>query len=370
MSYVRQEQAARLIGVVRKFMRHLEIVMGFDAFRTEVYHSAQKVLSDIEHPHAPYYTGIPIMIPPLVSFGTSTWTYEGWKRQVYLKDYPKGTFIRDCLAEYCQFSYKGYPLFRTVGNDSSFYRPPTGPQLATYSEQMPTSFEMCFKVWQDITVPVFAQHPRYGMRAGKPNPRFLDAQIFNELVLTPFRQAKFYDQAGPFLFEFQRHGIPTEEFCSKLDSFFGHLPKEFKYAVEIRNPGLLGPAYRQVLERHGIAHVYNHWCSMPGLAEQHQRMRELFTAEFCVLRLLTPLNISYEEAKKRAEPYNRIVAELPDMRREAVDLIQRSITDVKRAYVLVNNRSEGNAPKTIQGLVEMLCDRDFPSTSRDTKTIE
>lgn len=81
-------------------------------------------------------------------------------------------------------------------------------------------------------------------------------------------------------------------------------------------------------------------------------MGETFTAKFCVLRLLTPLKMSYEEAKKRAEPYNRIVAELPDMRREAIDLIQRSIKDVTQAYVLVNNRSEGNAPKTIQGLVE------------------
>jgi len=63
---------------------------------------------------------------------------------------------------------------------------------------------------------------------------------------------------GPFLFEFQRHGMSSEEFCSRLDSFFGQLRKDFKYAVEIRNAGLLGSEYRQVLEWHGVAHVYNH----------------------------------------------------------------------------------------------------------------
>lgn len=93
---------------------------------------------------------------------------------------------------------------------------------------------------------------------------------------------------------------------------------------------------------------------MPLLAEQHQRIDETFTAPFTVLRLLTPLRMSYESAKKRAEPYNKIVAELPDMRRDTIALVQQSVRLAKPAYVLVNNRSEGNAPKTIQGLVDML----------------
>jgi hypothetical protein len=63
-----------------------------------------------------------------------------------------------------------------------------------------------------------------------------------------------------------------------------------------------------MLEAHGVAHVYNHWSYMPALAEQHQHM-ERFTAPFVVLRLLTPLQMSYEAAKKRAEPYNKIVQE-------------------------------------------------------------
>jgi len=155
------------------------------------------------------------------------------------------------------------------------------------------------------------------------------------------------------LFEFQRHGLPTEDFVDKLDGFFSHLPKDFRYAVEIRHAGLLGPLYRSVLARHGVAHVYNHWSSMPPLLAQHQRM-EPFTAPFTVLRLLTPLNMSYEAAKKRAEPYNKIVGELPDMRRETVHLVKQAVAENRRAYVLVNNRSEGNAPLTVQALAEQL----------------
>ncbi len=122
----------------------------------------------------------------------------------------------------------------------------------------------------------------------------------------------------------------------------------------IRNPGLLGPRYRQVLERHGVAHVYNHWSHMPALADQHKRMEETFTAPFTMLRLLTPLKMSYAAAKKRAEPYNKIVGELPEMRKETIALILQSIKQAKAPYVVVNNRAEGNAPLTIQALMDAL----------------
>jgi uncharacterized protein YecE (DUF72 family) len=294
-----------------------------------------------------------LSLSPLIRFGTSTWTYEGWQGQVYKKQYAKSAFTRECLGEYCQYQYQGEPLFRTVGNDATFYRPPTANQLRHYLTQTPEDFQMCFKVWEEITIPSYAKQPRYGARAGQPNPRFLDAKLFNHLVLAPYREANFEPHTGAFLFEFQRHGMPTEEFCERLSKFFLQLPRDFRYAVEVRNPGLLGMAYLQVLSYHGVAHVYNHWSGMPTLAEQH-RLMQGFTAVFTVLRLLTPLRMSYEAAKKRAEPYTRIVEELPQMRSEAVQLVRQAVGSGRYAYVLVNNRAEGNAPLTVEGLVGML----------------
>jgi uncharacterized protein YecE (DUF72 family) len=296
---------------------------------------------------------MPMALSPLVRFGTSTWTYEGWQGQVYQRKYAKTAFARECLGEYCQYLYNGEPCFRTVGNDATFYRPPTANQLRRYLNQIPEDFEMCFKVWEEITIPGYATHARYGPKAGQPNPRFLDAKLFNDLVLAPYREAKFEAHTGPFLFEFQRHGMGTDEFCTRLNRFFSQLPKDFRYAVEIRNAGLLGPEYHRVLDAHQVAHVYNHWSYMPSLAEQHERMGS-FTAPFTVLRLLTPLKMSYEAAKKRAEPYTKTVEELPHMRRDTVALVRKAVSEQRRAYVLVNNRSEGNAPLTIQALKSSL----------------
>ena len=45
---------------------------------------------------------------------------------------------------------------------------------------------------------------------------------------------------------------------------------------------------------------------------------------------------------------------LSQMRKEAVQLVQQAVGAGRRAYVLVNNRAEGNAPLTVEGLVGML----------------
>ena len=65
--------------------------------------------------------------------------------------------------------------------------------------------------------------------------------------------------------------MPTEEFCERLNKFFLQFPRDFGYAVEIRNPGFLGMGYLQVLLRHGVAHVYNHWSDRP-LAKADESM--------------------------------------------------------------------------------------------------
>lgn len=60
-----------------------------------------------------------------------------------------------------------------------------------------------------------------------------------------------------------------------------------------------------------------------------------FTAPFSVLHLLTPLKMSYQAAKQRAEPYSKIFEELPEMRRETVQLVRQAVSEGRNAYVLV-----------------------------------
>ena len=64
--------------------------------------------------------------------------------------------------------------------------------------------------------------------------------------------------------------------------------------------------------------------------------------------------MSYEAAKERAESCIKIVEELPQISRVAVHLMRQAVIEGRRASVLVNNRSGGNGPLTVQALAKML----------------
>ncbi|MGH7702939.1 MAG: DUF72 domain-containing protein, partial [Gemmatimonadales bacterium] len=189
-------------------------------------------------------------VPHLVRFGTSSWTYPGWQGLVYHRTYPKAGAAAAMLEEYARF-----PLFRTVGIDSTFYAPPTPSTLRGYSERLPPGFPCVSKVWDRITVHTFSE-AREKARAGEANPDFLNPDLFLNEVYGPYRE-HFRDHAGPFVFEFQTIGraarITAQDFANRLDAFFGKLPREGWYGVELRNAEFLGPAYFAVLREHGVA---------------------------------------------------------------------------------------------------------------------
>src|SRR6476659_8688134 len=133
-------------------------------------------------------------VPPRVRFGPSTWNYPGWRGLVYHEDYGTRGAAARMLKEYAAF-----PLFGTVGVDSSFYGPPTEPVLRSYAENLPPGFPCISKVWSQITIHTFtkAQDPD---RAGKRNPDFLNPELFVEEIYHPYRRY-FASNTGPFVFE-------------------------------------------------------------------------------------------------------------------------------------------------------------------------
>ncbi|MGH7220616.1 MAG: hypothetical protein ACREI1_09830 [Nitrospiraceae bacterium] len=42
------------------------------------------------------------------------------------------------------------------------------------------------------------------------------------------------------------------------------------------------------------------------------------------------------------------------MRRETVHLVRQAVSEGRLAYVLVNNRAEGNTPLTVEALIDAL----------------
>lgn len=288
---------------------------------------------------------------PGVHFGTSSWTYPGWKDLVYARDYPATGAVDRMLEEYARF-----PLFSTVGIDSSFYAPMTPRTLASYAAVLPRGFRCVSKVWDRITVHTFAK-ARNKAHAGEANPDFLNAALFQDAILGPCLE-HFADHLGPFAFEFQQvpsgtKGLGPQQFADALDGFFGQLPRGPQYSVEIRNAEFLVPAYFAVLREHNVAHLFNSWTRMPPIGAQLDLPGSI-TADFVVARALLRPGRQYATAVQSFAPYDRVQDENPELRHDLARLAETAIKLRIPAYILVNNRAEGSAPYTIAGVAGLV----------------
>ncbi len=292
-------------------------------------------------------------IPANVRFGTSSWTYPGWKGLVYSRDYPATGAGADMLAEYARF-----PLFATVGIDSSFYGPLTEKALKSYADALPPGFPCVSKVWDRLTVHTFAK-AREKNRAGQPNPDFLSAELFLTEVWQPLDR-HFFEHRGPLVFEFQaiarQDRVGPQEFADRLDGFFGKLPPEGRYAVEVRNAEFLTPAYFAVLREHDVAHVLSSWTRMPSIGMQLD-LPGAITASFLVARALLRPGRYYADAVDAFAPYDRIRDPNPELRDDLVRLVKAAEQLRIPAYILVNNRAEGSAPLTIAAVAGLLAEQ-------------
>lgn len=298
-------------------------------------------------------------LPPNVRFGTSTWTYDGWAGDVYHRRY-RGPQPAKRLEEYIR-----YPLFRTVGIDSAFYDPPSEEELQSYARALPSAFPCVSKVWDRITAKRLSQDAGQPGLAGMRNPDFLNATLFKDAVLGPYSRV-FREHAGAFVFEFQAmrgKDLPDPlQWADQLDAFLAALPREYRYAVELRNSELLTGLHGEVLKRHGVAHVFNSWTEMPPIGEQLD-MEWTFPTGFTVARALLKPGRRYADAVKQFQPYDRIQEPLPDLRRDLVRLVEAAQRRRIEAFILANNRAEGSAPGTIREVARLWHQRDADGIS-------
>ncbi len=290
-----------------------------------------------------------------VFVGTSSWKYPGWKGLVYDEAryatrgrFSTKRFNAECLAEYAE-------VFPSVGVDHTFYDWPRPEMMRGYADATPERFTFSLKVTEAVTVKRFPKHDRYGERAGRENEGFLRADLFAEMFLRPSEELGA--KRGALIFEFGQFPASDfpdgEAFASVLAPFLARLPRGPMYAVEVRNRNFLGPAYFSCLTRHDVAHVFASWTRMPSIGEQLDSAAS-FEAPFHVARALLAPGRLYEAAVERFQPYDRIQDENPQLRADLARLIEQTLRSGRRAFIYVNNRAEGCAPLTIQGMLKKL----------------
>lgn len=317
----------------------------------------------------------------LIKWGSCSWNYPaGWQGMVYhgkkdeadlplfhgnalprhgaantvtIKKKKTGNYRPELLAQYCAFK-----PFATLCFDMTHYRPFSAGELAEFARYLTPNFPVVIKVWDDLTKIGHWQKVGNARYQRRRNENFLNPRVFVDQFLPPYRRA-FAEHAGMFLFEFMRLGYydnarqrwinhDPRRFNQALHQFFGALPGDFRYAVEIRDRNLVNAEYAQVLRYHGVAHCFNQWESMLSLHEQFEIVG--FPAKFAAVRVLTPPRVKYAEVQKSYAPYDRIHRRLPEMRADIESLIEHALHNLVYLSILINNRAEGNAPITVREL--------------------
>ncbi len=310
-------------------------------------------------------------IHPLISIGTASDRYRGWIGQIYSEELYKDRITSrtnrvgrnsfqeqvlpvDCVREYFQH-------FRILEIDYTFYAPliehgvptPCANTLQQYSMHMQPEDRVFLKAPRMF----FAQK----LRRGKEY-----VQNENYLAAKPF-VLQFYEPAvsllGPklkgiiFEQEYQRleERPSAAELASQLDRFFGSIPPDDRYHVELRTEAYISRPVIDTLEKHGIGQVLSHWTWLPNLQRQFSRAGNRFitAGRQALIRLMTPIGIRYEDAYAKAFPFDNLIEEMiqPGMIPQTAQLMWKALEGDLEINIIINNRSSGNAPGLAQRIV-------------------
>ncbi len=305
---------------------------------------------------------------PDLFIGTASDRYAGWMGQIYCenrigrnitrrsKKIGGKTFAEEVLPVQSVEEY--FRHFRILELDFTFYLPLLDREeqptrvfhlLHAYRQHLKKGDRIILKVPQVIFAKKVLRQGNYIDNEQYLNPRVFINQFYEPAIelLAPWLEGLVFEQ------EYQRKGnrVSPEEQAAELDAFFGAIPEDNRYHVELRTEALLtGPVFK-VLEKYGVGQVLSHWTWLPALSKQFALSGKRFlNRNSCIIRLMTPKGMRYEDAYARAHPFNALIKGMqsPGMVRDTTRLIKRGIEEKVRINVVVNNRAGGNAPLIAQ----------------------
>jgi uncharacterized protein YecE (DUF72 family) len=289
-------------------------------------------------------------LPPALRMGTSSWSFPGWRGLVWGKDsaVSERELAREGLAAYAQ-----HPLLRAVGVDRGYYAPLRAETLRAYASAVPPDFHFLVKAPEVLLRARLPDHPRHGAQRGLVNERALEAAWAAEHVVQPFTEA-LGSRGGVLLFQFPPQPLDAwggaRRFLARLGRFLRALPVGPRYAVEVRNAALVGPALAEELAGAGAYPCVVAWPGLPSVTVQAELLHAL-ERDLLVMRWMLHEGLDYEAAVARYQPFDRLIDEDPETRRRIADVLHAARGE---ALLVVNNKAEGSSPRSIAKLAEAL----------------
>src|SRR5882724_8778587 len=289
---------------------------------------------------APQLLQVAKRLPKNLHLGTSSLSFPGWAGIVYAEQYRVAVLARHGLRAYAQ-----HPLLNALNIDSTFYRPQTAEQLSQHAAEVPENFRFIVKAYTGLTTA--PDTPRAEQRGIEPV--FLDPLYAEQTVITPLVKG-LGTKLGAVLFQFSplgyRYTRDPETFVARLGEFLTALPRGPVYAVELRDPEILGAHYEDALAAAGAVHCSTVHSRMPPVDRQ---VLGGHSGPLIIRWMLQPGD-DYESAGARFAPFNRIAEPDKLSRSRITGLVKRGLSAGRDVYVLAANNAEGSAPLTLQEL--------------------
>jgi uncharacterized protein YecE (DUF72 family) len=255
---------------------------------------------------------------PSIRVGTSAFTAAGWRGTFY----PESLKPADYLSYYAE-------NFDVVEIDSTFYGTPRVSVVQSWDAKTPQGFLFAAKVPQEIT------HKRV----------LKDCDDEFKTFLTTMEHLG--EKLGPLLFQFgkfDKYSFKSlDDFLERLIPFLNKLPKDRKFAVEIRNKNWLVPKLTDLLREHAVALALIDQSWMPRPWEMKEQF-DLITSDFTYVRWLGDRK-GIEEITKT---WDKVIVDRQGDLFEWVGLLKK--VHERRIMILAfaNNHYAGNGPATVE----------------------
>lgn len=250
--------------------------------------------------------------------GTMGWSYADWVGPFF----PDGTRPAGYLAEYARH-------FDCVELDTTFYAVPRASAVRGWAANTPPSFRFAAKLPRQIT------HEGQLRDAGPVLHQFLDA-------MSPLG-----DKLGPILIQLPPDFRAGDEEREALVEFLRLLPEEYRFAAEFRHRSWLTDDTLDLLRQHGVGWTMIDLYYMPRRID--------ITSDFTYVRLLGD--------RRRIQKVDRVQIDRTNDLERWAEVFRGLSSDVREAWVFINNHYAGHSPDNVRQLRSLLGQRPEPGSA-------
>lgn len=264
--------------------------------------------------------------PENLLVGTSSWSSTDWVGPFYPPNLKPGQFIEAYARK-----------FRTVEIDSTYYSIPAPQVVAGWRDKTPPGFIFAAKIPGVIT------HQKVLKDCQADLTAFLNSM------------ALLGDRLGPLLLQFpyfNRNIFSSRQpFDKLLRPFLAALPREFKFALEIRNKNWISWDFFEMLRDHSVAFALVAQAWMPRI-DTLAKALDLVTSDFVYARFIG----DRKDIEAKTQRWDKVIEDTtPEMTVWANEL-KKIVNKGVKTYAFFNNHYAGFAPGSVQ-LFEDLWDK-------------